>query len=48
MLRPMMQRHSITDIILKLGGQTTEEIDKGPVEYLRPYGLETGLTGGSV
>src|SRR5205814_2172495 len=33
----------ITDIILKLGGQTTKIIDKGSVELLGPYGLEKGL-----
>ena len=33
----------ITDLILKLGGQTTKFIDKGSVELLGPYGLEKGL-----
>src|SRR5947207_8147396 len=33
----------ITDIVLKLGGQTTKIIDKGSVELLGPYGLEKGL-----
>jgi NADH-ubiquinone oxidoreductase chain 5 len=33
----------ITEIILKLGGQTTNVIDKGTVELLGPYGLEKGL-----
>ena len=33
----------ITDVILKLGGQTTKIIDKGSVELLGPYGLEKGL-----
>jgi NADH-ubiquinone oxidoreductase chain 5 len=33
----------ITDIILKLGGQTTKVIDKGSIEYIGPYGLEKGL-----
>ena len=33
----------ITNIILKLGGQTTKVIDKGSVELLGPYGLEKGL-----
>ena len=33
----------ITDLILKLGGQTTKVIDKGSVELLGPYGLEKGL-----
>jgi len=33
----------ITDIILKLGGQTTKIIDKGAIEYIGPYGLELVL-----
>jgi NADH-ubiquinone oxidoreductase chain 5 len=33
----------ITNLILKLGGQTTKVIDKGSVELLGPYGLEKGL-----
>ena len=33
----------ITDIILKLGGQTTKVIDKGSIELVGPYGLEKGL-----
>lgn len=33
----------ITDLVLKLGGQTTKVIDKGSVELLGPYGLENGL-----
>lgn len=33
----------ITDIVLKLGGQTTKVLDKGSVELLGPYGLEKGL-----
>jgi NADH-ubiquinone oxidoreductase chain 5 len=33
----------ITDIILKLGGQTTKVLDKGSVEFLGPYGLERVL-----
>jgi NADH-ubiquinone oxidoreductase chain 5 len=33
----------ITDIILKLGGQTTKVLDKGSVELLGPYGLEKAL-----
>jgi NADH-ubiquinone oxidoreductase chain 5 len=31
------------EFILKLGGQTTKNIDKGSVEFLGPYGLERGL-----
>jgi NADH-ubiquinone oxidoreductase chain 5 len=33
----------ITDVVLKLGGQTTKIIDKGSVELLGPYGLEKSL-----
>ena len=33
----------ITDVVLKLGGQTTKILDKGSVELLGPYGLEKGL-----
>jgi len=33
----------ITDIVLKLGGQTTKILDKGSIELLGPYGLEKGL-----
>ena len=33
----------IVELILKLGGQTTKNLDKGSVEYIGPYGLEKGL-----
>jgi NADH-ubiquinone oxidoreductase chain 5 len=33
----------ITDLILKLGGQTTKILDKGSIEYIGPFGLELGL-----
>jgi NADH-ubiquinone oxidoreductase chain 5 len=33
----------ITDMVLKLGGQTTKVIDKGSIELIGPYGLEKGL-----
>ena len=33
----------ITDIVLKLGGQTTKVLDKGSIELIGPYGLEKGL-----
>lgn len=33
----------ITDVVLKLGGQTTKVLDKGSVEFLGPYGLEKSL-----
>jgi len=34
----------ITDLVLKLGGQTTKVVDKGSIELIGPYGLEKGLT----
>src|SRR6201996_7148684 len=34
----------ITDIVLKLGGQSTKVVDKGSIELVGPYGLERGLT----
>jgi NADH-ubiquinone oxidoreductase chain 5 len=34
----------ITGMVFKLGGQTTQVIDKGSVELLGPYGLENSLT----
>jgi NADH-ubiquinone oxidoreductase chain 5 len=33
----------ITELVLKLGGQTTKTLDKGSIELLGPYGLEKGL-----
>nr|WMB97392.1 NADH dehydrogenase subunit 5 [Blastomyces dermatitidis] len=33
----------ITDVVLKLGGQTTKVLDKGSVELIGPYGLEKSL-----
>jgi NADH-ubiquinone oxidoreductase chain 5 len=33
----------ITDLFLKLGGQTTKIVDKGSIELIGPYGLEIGL-----
>ena len=33
----------ITDLILKLGGQTTKYLDKGSIELIGPYGLEKTL-----
>ena len=33
----------ITNIVLKLGGQTTKVIDKGSIELIGPFGLEKGL-----
>lgn len=34
----------ITDLVLKLGGQTTKIIDKGSIELIGPFGLEKSLT----
>lgn len=34
----------ITRIILYLGGHTTKILDKGSIEYIGPYGIESGLT----
>jgi len=39
----MFYNKYITNLILDLGGQTTKVVDKGSVELLGPYGLETGL-----
>lgn len=33
----------ITNLVLRLGGQTTKILDKGSVELIGPYGLEKGL-----
>jgi NADH-ubiquinone oxidoreductase chain 5 len=33
----------ITDVVLKLGGQTTKVLDKGSIELIGPFGLEKGL-----
>lgn len=33
----------ITNLVLKLGGQTTKIIDKGSIELVGPFGLEKGL-----
>ena len=40
----LLYNRYITDLILKLGGQTTKVIDKGSIELIGPYGLEKGLT----
>jgi NADH-ubiquinone oxidoreductase chain 5 len=39
----MFYNKYVTNLVLDLGGQTTKVIDKGSVELLGPYGLETGL-----
>ena len=33
----------VTNIVLKLGGQTTKVLDKGSIETIGPYGIEKGL-----
>ena len=33
----------ISELVLKLGGQTTKILDRGSIELLGPYGLEKGL-----
>ena len=33
----------ITNLIFKLGGQTSKVLDKGSIEYIGPHGLEKGL-----
>ena len=33
----------VTDLMLKLGGQTTKFLDKGSIELIGPYGLEKAL-----
>jgi NADH-ubiquinone oxidoreductase chain 5 len=40
----MFYNKYVTDLVLKLGGQTTKVIDKGSVELIGPYGLEKLLT----
>ena len=40
----MFYNKYITDVVLKLGGQTTKVIDKGSIELIGPYGLEKSLT----
>src|SRR5436305_6508381 len=39
----LLYNRYITDVVLKLGGQTTKILDKGSVYLLGPYGLEKGL-----
>jgi NADH-ubiquinone oxidoreductase chain 5 len=36
----LLYNNYITNVILKLGGQTTKVLDKGSVELIGPYGLE--------
>src|SRR3978361_2032065 len=42
-LMELFYNRYITDLILKLGGQTTKVLDRGSVELAGPYGLEKGL-----
>jgi NADH-ubiquinone oxidoreductase chain 5 len=39
----MFYNKYIANLVLNLGGQTTKVVDKGSVELIGPYGLETGL-----
>ena len=39
----MFYNNYITNLVLKLGGQTTKVLDKGSIEYLGPFGFEVGL-----
>jgi NADH-ubiquinone oxidoreductase chain 5 len=39
----MFYNKYITNLVLKLGGQTTKVLDKGSVELLGPFGLEKSL-----
>ena len=40
----MFYNNYITDLVFKLGGQTTKIMDKGSVEIFGPFGLEKKLT----
>ena len=39
----LLYNRYITDLIFKLGGQTTKVLDKGSIELIGAYGLEKGL-----
>jgi len=39
----MLYNKYITNLILRLGGQTTKVLDKGSIELLGPWGIELGL-----
>ena len=39
----MFYNKYVTDLVLKLGGQTTKVLDKGSIELIGPFGLEKGL-----
>lgn len=39
----MFYNNYITNLVLKLGGQTTKVLDKGAIEIVGPYGLEKAL-----
>jgi NADH-ubiquinone oxidoreductase chain 5 len=39
----LLYNNYITNVVLKLGGQTTKILDKGSVELIGPYGLEKVL-----
>jgi len=39
----MIYNKYITNLVLRLGGQTTKVLDKGSIELVGPFGLELGL-----
>jgi len=39
----MFYNNYITNLVLKLGGQTTKVLDKGSIELIGPFGLEKAL-----
>nr|YP_001648743.1 NADH dehydrogenase subunit 5 [Zymoseptoria tritici]ABU40259.1 NADH dehydrogenase subunit 5 [Zymoseptoria tritici] len=39
----MFYNRYVTDLVLKLGGQTTKVLDKGSIELVGPFGLEKAL-----
>lgn len=39
----MIYNKYITNLVLRLGGQTTKVLDKGSIELLGPWGIELGL-----
>jgi len=43
LLVEMFYNKYVTELVFKLGGQTSKVLDKGSVELLGPYGLEKGL-----
>ena len=39
----LLYNNYIVNVVLHLGGQTTKVLDKGAIELMGPFGLETGL-----